>query len=145
MEYADYHVVYVDNRVSQDLDGKLIQNFSPDHSQNENVGKDSPWDDRIPECLESILGEIEEVRSNLRSLLSVFNGGMSRHYLCLTSPWPAAFPVQQRPFSIQEFVRKLMGNSTYVYLWQYLHGQDSSARVHQYQRSASTSHAGDPD
>ncbi len=83
MEYADYHVVYVDNRVSQDLDGKLIQNSSPNHSHDDNVRKDSSWDDRNPECLESVLEEIEEVRSNLKSLLSVFNGGMYRHLLCL--------------------------------------------------------------
>ncbi len=94
MEYADYHVVYVDNRVSQDLDGKLIQNLSPDHSQNENLRNDSSGDDRTPECLRSILGEMEEVRSNLRSLLSVFNGGMSRHPLYLISPCLAASRVQ---------------------------------------------------
>lgn len=92
MEYADYHVVYVDNRVSRDLDGKLIQNSSPDHSQEENVHRDSSWDDRNSECLESILGEIEEVRSNLKSLLSVFNGGMYPHPQYLISPLPAVFP-----------------------------------------------------
>ena len=78
MEYADYHVVYVDNRVSRDLDGKLIQKSSFHALTAEATSHtESTWEDRDPECLKSILGEIEEVRSNLRSLLSVFHGGMS--------------------------------------------------------------------
>ena len=76
MEHADYHVVYVDNRVSRNLDGKLIQNSLSHSSQGASISHDETWDDRNPECLKSILGEIEEVRSNLRNLLSVFNGGM---------------------------------------------------------------------
>lgn len=81
MEYADYHVIYVDNRVSQDLDGKLIQ-----RSATANVRKATSWNDSASEYLDSILGEIEEVRSNLRSLLSVFNGGASCHSLYLIHP-----------------------------------------------------------
>ena len=74
MEYADYHVVYVDKRVSRDLDGKLIRNSESHQSSFHDEGS---WEDKNPDCLKTILGEIEEVRSNLRSLLSVFNGGMS--------------------------------------------------------------------
>jgi hypothetical protein len=74
MEYADYHVVYVDKRVSRDLDGKLIRNSELHQSSFHSEGS---WEDKNPDCLKTILGEIEEVRSNLRSLLSVFNGGMS--------------------------------------------------------------------
>lgn len=77
MEYADYHVVYVDNRVSQELDGKLIQNSSSYSSQGASSHAEDRWDNRNPEWLKSILGEIEEVRSNLRSLLAVFHGGKS--------------------------------------------------------------------
>lgn len=74
MEYADCHIVYVDSRVSRDLDGKLIQNSESSQS---NIHSGDSWEDRNPDCLNIILGEIEEVRSNLRSLLSVFNGGTS--------------------------------------------------------------------
>ncbi|KAL6715902.1 3',5'-cyclic-nucleotide phosphodiesterase [Lecanora helva] len=74
MDSADYHVVYVDSRVSRNLDGKLIQNSSPSGSQGAAVNCENSWEDRNPECLKSILGEIEEVRSNLRSVLSVFHG-----------------------------------------------------------------------
>ena len=131
MEYADYHVIYVDNRVSQDLDGKLIQNLSPDRSTTENGRKGTSWNDSAPEYLESILGEIEEVRSNLRSLLSVFNGGASCYSLCLIHPWLASFSYQilKSQHLIQTSARKLMCTSTYLYFRQYLHGQNSPARI----------------
>ncbi|CAF9909236.1 MAG: 3',5'-cyclic-nucleotide phosphodiesterase [Alectoria fallacina] len=73
MDYADYHVVYVDNRVSRDLDGKLVQESKPSRSDGANNHSEDLWEDRNPECLKAVLGEIEEVRSNLNSLLSVFN------------------------------------------------------------------------
>lgn len=76
MEYADYHIVYVDNRISRDLDGKCIRRSEADRSQGAAFHNRGSWEDRNPDCLESILGEIEEVRSNLGNLLSVFNGGM---------------------------------------------------------------------
>lgn len=82
MEYADCHAVYVDNRVSRDLDGKLLQK-SLDNLHDRNV-HEGLSDDENSECLESILGEIEEVRSNLESLLSVFNGGV---YCLPPSQW----------------------------------------------------------
>ena len=74
MEYADYHVVYVDNRVSQDLDGKLLQNSAPNQS---NIRQVETWEEQNPDLVTTIGGEMAEVRSNLRSLLSVFNGGTS--------------------------------------------------------------------
>ena len=77
MDHAEYHIVYVDNRVSQDLDGKLVQKSESSRSVGPNNYSDHKWEDRNPECLKAILGEIEEVRNNLKSLLSVFNGGMS--------------------------------------------------------------------
>ena len=80
MEYADYHVVYVDNRVSQDLDGKLLQNSVPNQS---NIRKGETWEEQNPDLMTIIGGETAEVRSNLRSLLSVFNGGTSSESLCL--------------------------------------------------------------
>ena len=77
MDHAEYHIVYVDNRVSQDLDGKLVQKSELSRSDGAHRYSDQMWEDRNPECLKAILGEIEEVRSNLKSLLSLFNGGMS--------------------------------------------------------------------
>ena len=77
MDYAEYHIVYVDNRVSQTLDGKLVQKSKSSHSARTKNNSEDLWEDRDPECLKAILGEIEEVRSNLKSLLSVFNGGTS--------------------------------------------------------------------
>ena len=74
MEYADYHVVYVDNRVSQDLDGKLLRNSAPNQS---NIHKGETWEEQNPDLVNTIGGEMAEVRSNLRSLLSVFNEGTS--------------------------------------------------------------------
>ena len=76
MDYAQYHIVYVDARVSRDLDGKLVQKSDSLRSDGGSYNK-HVWEERNPECLRAILGEIEEVRSNLKSLLSVFNGGMS--------------------------------------------------------------------
>ena len=81
MEYADYHVVYVDNRVSRALDGKLIQNSLSYVSEGPSTTHADTWDDRSPECLTSMMGEIEEVRRNLRSLLAVFHGGASQQRL----------------------------------------------------------------
>ena len=77
MDYAEYHIVYVDNRVSRDLDGKLVQKSESDRSDGGNDSSVPRFEDRHPECFKAIIGEIEEVRSNLKSLLSVFNGGTS--------------------------------------------------------------------
>lgn len=81
MDYAEYHIVYVDNRVSRDLDGKLIQKSESSRSDGANSHSEHLREDQNPECLKAILGEIEEVRSNLKSLLSVFNGGTFRNPL----------------------------------------------------------------
>ena len=78
MEYADYHVVYVDNRMSQDLDGKLLQNSVPNQS---NIRKREDWEEQNPDLVTIIGEETAEVRSNLRSLLSVFHGGTSSESL----------------------------------------------------------------
>ena len=80
MDHAQYHIVYVDARVSRNLDGKLVQRMDPSRSDGANNYSGHTWEERNPECLKAILGEIEEVRSNLKSLLSVFNGGMSVHH-----------------------------------------------------------------
>lgn len=82
MEHADYHIIYVDNRLSRELDGKLIQYSSQKRSQDVGFRKGSSSGDRNSVCLETILGEIEEVRCNLQILLSIFNGGTSYHGHC---------------------------------------------------------------
>lgn len=79
MEYADCHIIYVDSRVSGELDGKLIQHSSLKRSQDVSSRKEPLPGDRNPGSLDSILGEIEEVRCNLQILLSIFNGGTSCH------------------------------------------------------------------
>ena len=81
MDHAQYHIVYVDARISQDLDGRLVQKSESSRSDGANKYSEHLWEERNPECLKAILGEIEEVRSNLKRLLSVFNGGMSVYLL----------------------------------------------------------------
>lgn len=73
MDYAASHIVYVDSRMSRALDGKHIQKTSP--SDGATAGQDLSWEDKHPECLKAILTEIEEVRTSLKNILSVFNGG----------------------------------------------------------------------
>ncbi len=73
MDHAAYHVVYVDTRVSKDLDGKHLQKNAPADVK---LRKKGSWVDRKPDCFEIIRPEAEEVRSNLKSILTTFNGGM---------------------------------------------------------------------
>ena len=77
MDYAASHIVYVDSRISRALDGKHIQKTSP--SDGTTAAQDVSWEDKHPECLKAILSEIEEVRTSLKNILSVFNGGKSLH------------------------------------------------------------------
>ena len=77
MDYAASHVVYVDSRVTRGLDGKHIQKKSPGPLEGANTTQEASWEDKHPECLKAILGEIEEVRTSLKNILSVFNGGES--------------------------------------------------------------------
>ena len=74
MDYAASHVVYVDSRISRSLDGRHVQKSAgtPDGATG---SQDGSWEDKHPECFKAILGEIEEVRTSLRNILSVFNGG----------------------------------------------------------------------
>ena len=139
MEYADYHVVYVDNRVTRDLDGKLIQNSSSHSLQGAAVSYEETWDDRNPECLKSILGEIEEVRSNLRNLLSVFNGGMIG-----LRPIESRGLLFSRESSILGTLQQLTDHSTHLHIWRYLHGQGHPSRFPEHQQSSSPRHAWDP-
>ncbi len=73
MDHAAYHVVYVDKRVSRDLDGKHLQKNGPDVVK---LRKQGSWVDRMPDCLDIIVTEDVEVRNNLKSILTTFDGGM---------------------------------------------------------------------
>ncbi len=74
MDYAASHVVYVDSRVSRGLDGRHLQKAtSPSEGAASN--QDTSWEDKHPECVKAIFAEIEEVRTSLKNVLSVFNGG----------------------------------------------------------------------
>ena len=74
MDYAASHVVYVDSRISRSLDGKHLQRATspPDGTTN---NQESSWEEKHPECFKAILGELEEVRTSLKNILTVFNGG----------------------------------------------------------------------
>lgn len=74
MNYANTHVVYVDSRVSHGLDGNHVcKSSSADEVEATGVRDDSL--ERNQDCLEAILDEIDEVRTSLRNILSVFDGG----------------------------------------------------------------------
>lgn len=75
MDHAAYHVLYVDSRISQQLDGRYIRSERPGHSGLTEAEQLQSWEGRSPDSLESILGEIEEIRINLERLLARFNGG----------------------------------------------------------------------
>ena len=77
MDYAAYEVVYFDERVSRHLDAQYIHKSGPGPPLPLADSAESSWEDRNPECLKVILPEIEEVRHNLRVILSIFNGGTS--------------------------------------------------------------------
>ena len=74
MDYAASHVIYVDSRIGRSLDGKHLQKASNAQDTATN-SQESSWEDKHPECFKAILGELEEVRTSLKSILSVFNGG----------------------------------------------------------------------
>ena len=75
MDYAASPVFYVDIRLSSELDGRQIQKTRSERQNDTKSSPDDSWEDRHPECLQAILGEIEEVHTSLRSLLSVFDNG----------------------------------------------------------------------
>ncbi len=75
MDHAAYHVVYVDNRANNDLDGKYLQRRRPGSPDGSELGRKESWEYRGSEYVELILMQIEEVRDNIKSILSNFNGG----------------------------------------------------------------------
>ena len=80
MDHAAYHVVYVDTRMSSDLDGKHIKKVARVPEETPRKDHDEPWEEHNPECVKAIIAEIEEVRSNLKHLLSEFDGGTFQYF-----------------------------------------------------------------
>ena len=77
MDPAAYHVVYVDNRLGDDLDGKHIHKARHGPHDGTRVTQVDSWELRNSEYDELINRQTEEVRHNIKSLLLAFSGGTS--------------------------------------------------------------------
>lgn len=75
MDHAAYHVLYVDNRANDDLDGKYIHKSRLGSQDGPKAGRPDLWEERNSEYFELILRQIEEIRNNIKSILSMYNGG----------------------------------------------------------------------
>lgn len=74
MDYAAFHIVYVDKRVSNNLDGTYLK--EPTHDLP--AGKDvSLRKDQPPTYFQLVSSELEVVRDNINNLLTSFHGGTS--------------------------------------------------------------------
>lgn len=72
MDHAACHIVYVDKRVSLNLNGAYLHGAAHDLP----VEKDpDPRIDRQLDCFQRIASEIQAVRENLEKLLWNFRGG----------------------------------------------------------------------
>lgn len=122
MDHAAYHVVYVDNRANNDLDGTYIQKPRPEYSDGSELGSNDTWEFRGSEYVELIMSQIEEVRDNIKCILSNFNGGMFD-----PPPWngiPKPFPGPK----LEVFCHILLTYcSAYMYVRHYLHGEIGSS------------------
>lgn len=88
MDHAAYHIVYVDNRANGDLDGKYLHKARFGPLDGADLGNKDRGDSRSSEYVEMILPQVEEVRNNISSILSHFDGGMSHN----PWKWPAPMP-----------------------------------------------------
>lgn len=89
MDHAAYHIVYVDNRANDDLDGKYIRKTRFGLLDGPDWGNKELWDSRSSEYVEMILPQVEEVRNNISSILSHFEGGMSYNPWKWSAPMPS--------------------------------------------------------
>ena len=85
MNHAAYHVVYVDARISADLDGKHLQKPTIEHKERLEDPHELTWDERNADCLKAIIHEVQEVRSNLKRLLRQFNSGTCKPLVNLSA------------------------------------------------------------
>ena len=74
--------------MSRDLDGKHLQKMERNHTDDAGYRPEDSREDRSPDCLKSILGEIEEVRTNLKRILMHFNGGKQSSLTALIQKLP---------------------------------------------------------
>lgn len=85
MDPAAYHVVYVDNRLGDDLDGKHIHKSRLGPDDGTRASHVDPWDFRNSEHDDLMNCQIEEVRHNIKSILMAFSGGTSRELRMIAS------------------------------------------------------------
>lgn len=78
MDPAAYHVVYVDNRLGGDLDGKHIHKSRLRPHDGTRTSHVDSWELRNSEHDDLINRQTEEVRHNIRSILLAFSGGTSQ-------------------------------------------------------------------
>lgn len=74
MDHAAFHIVYVDKRVSANLDGKYLHNAVRDSPAEKGLAFRT---DQQLNCFQLISSEMGLVRDNLSNLLSSFRGGRS--------------------------------------------------------------------
>ncbi|KAL8782474.1 MAG: hypothetical protein Q9213_005343 [Squamulea squamosa] len=71
MEHAAFHVVYVDNQISTNLDGTYLQEAAPGSLAET---EKAPQANRRPDGFQQISSEIMVIQDNLRNLLKIFEG-----------------------------------------------------------------------
>ena len=81
--------------MSRDLDGKHLKRAGTIQSDEIDTANEGCRKGPYPDCLKSILGEIKEVRTNLKRILSHFQGGKIRSIGDLKKPIPVAAPVSK--------------------------------------------------
>lgn len=75
MDHAAYHVVYVDTRVSQGMDGKYIRDHSIARHEGAKTRQEEIREDEHSESLTLISKEMDEIRCNIETMIAVFHGG----------------------------------------------------------------------
>lgn len=85
MDPAAYHVVYVDNRLDDDLDGKHIHKSRLGPHDGMRVNHVDSWDLQNSEYYELITRQADEVRHNIISILLAFSGGTSLNIAMVAS------------------------------------------------------------
>jgi hypothetical protein len=78
MDPAAYHVVYVDNRLDDDLDGKYLHKSRLGPHDGTRLDQLDSSELRNSDQFDLIIRQGEEVRHNIKSILSAFSGGTLR-------------------------------------------------------------------
>ena len=85
MDPAAYHVVYVDSRLDDDLDGKHIHKSRLGPHDGTRVTHVDSWELQNSEYHDLITRQAEEVRHNIKSILLAFSGGTSLNIAVVAS------------------------------------------------------------